>query len=69
MPIPISRDEDFRPAIKKIMDKLELIESNMELLVNSFDKVMKNKNLSHSQEISIHNKDHDHTKFIEKKVK
>jgi hypothetical protein len=43
MPIPISRDEDFRPAIKKIMDELGLIKSNIELIIKSFDKVMKEK--------------------------
>jgi len=39
----IDRDRDFRPAIKKIMDELELIKSNIELIIKSFDKVMKEK--------------------------
>ena len=43
MSILVGRDEDFNPAIKKIMDKLELIKSDIELLVKSFDKVMKEK--------------------------
>jgi len=41
--ISISRDDDFRPAIKKIMDELGLIKSNIELIIKSFDKVMKEK--------------------------
>ena len=43
MSILVGRDEDFNPAIKKIMDELELIKSDIELLVKSFDKVMKDK--------------------------
>ena len=69
--INIDRDNDFRPAIKKIMDELGLIKSNMELLIKSFDKVMKEKKqLSHSQQLPTGDTNHDHTKSITlKKVK
>ena len=48
MPIPVDRDREFNPAIKKIMDKLaqleekiDLIKSNTELQLKDFDKVVK----------------------------
>lgn len=43
MPIYIERDNDFRPAIKKIMDELELIKKDTDFLIKCFDKVMKEK--------------------------
>jgi len=61
----IDRDRDFRPAIKKITDELKLIKSNIELIIKSFDKVMKEKKqLSHSQQLPTGDTNHDHTKSI-----
>jgi len=48
MAIPVDRDREFNPAMKKIMDRLDRIEekinltkSNTELQLKDFDKVMK----------------------------
>ena len=39
MPIPISRDEDFRPAIKKIMEELGLINNNVKQMANKVELI------------------------------
>ena len=71
MAIPVDRDREFNPAIKRIMDKLDELEekidltkSNTELQLKNFDKVMKvSKQVSHSQEIPKGSITHNHTDF------
>ena len=41
MSIDISRDEDFRPAIKKIMDKLNDLEEKIDLVKSNTELQLK----------------------------
>lgn len=43
MAIKVDRDLEFFPAIKKIMEKLELIKKDTNFLIKEFDKVIKEK--------------------------
>ncbi len=39
----VDKDLDFKPAINRLMDKLDLIKKDTDFLIKEFDKVMKEK--------------------------